>query len=61
MRKILTLIASAVLALAGCTPKDILITEPVDIRFQIDKGKGTKVFVTVNCESPNACYAYFVA
>ncbi len=61
MRKILTLIASAVLALAGCTPKDILITEPVDIRFQIDKVKGTKVFFTVNCENPNAYYAYFVA
>lgn len=61
MRKVLTLIATAVLALAGCTPKDILITEPVDIRFQIDKVKNTKVFFTVNCENSNAYYAYFVA
>lgn len=61
MRKVLTLLASAILVLAACTPKDILVTDPTAISFRIDKVKSTKVFFTVTSENPNAYYAYYVA
>ncbi len=61
MRKVLSLLASAMLVLAACTPKDILVTDPAAISFRIDKVKSSKVFFTVTSENPNAYYAYYVA
>ena len=56
MRK-LTLALCALL-LAGCTAKEVLVTEPVNIEVKIDEVKGTKVVLTITSDNLDAWYVY---
>ena len=57
MRKAI-FIAVCTLLLAGCTAREILITEPVDLHFELQKVKGSKVIFKMDPVSPDACYTY---
>lgn len=51
-------IAACTLLLAGCTAKEILITEPVNLNFKLDEVKGSKVIFSMEPASQDACYTY---
>lgn len=51
-------IAACTLLLAGCTAKEIMVTEPVQLNFEIQEVKASKVIFKMDPVNPDACYTY---
>lgn len=60
MRRFTRCLLPVLFILAGCTGKDIRITEPVNLNLKIDRVKANKVAFTVTCNDPNAQYTYAI-
>jgi hypothetical protein len=59
MRKALFfLTAACALILAGCTAKEVLITDPVKLNFELLEVKGSKIIFRMDPANPDACYTY---
>jgi hypothetical protein len=57
MRKAI-FIAACTLLLAGCTAKEVLVTEPVSLNFELQEVKGSKVIFNMDPASPDAFYTF---
>jgi hypothetical protein len=44
--------------LAGCTPKEVFITDPVDLNFALQEVKGSRIIFGMDPDNPDAFYAY---
>ena len=51
-------IAACTLLLAGCTAKEILITEPTNLGFKLEEVKGSKIVFTMDPANQDASYTY---
>lgn len=54
------IIAACSLLLAGCTAKVVLITEPVDLNFELQEVRGSRIIFKMDPTNPEACYTYGV-
>ena len=51
-------IAACALLLAGCTAREVLVTEPVNLNFELQEVKRSKIIFKMDPANPDACYTY---
>lgn len=54
------LIAACSLLLASCTAREVLVTQPVNLNFELQEVKGSKIIIKMDPAHPDACYSYGV-